>query len=579
MNTARSAIFYRRLKRISKKTIEDSFKALSKNKVGRCTEKIIKKKMKVDRKPSTISFLLYKFHSEPPFLTESNLEEVKFAFLLIVEFEKYVAIMKKHVSGIEKQLGNRIERLDYEEIQYLFSTDDSKYEKLTLNSMGVSSAAILRKTLESADLRGQIPSHSSYRAIPTNTTVRTLEHRHVLRPNSSSVSKTDTKSNLRSIVKWVHQVVEDLEQEYTENPFLDSFARPISLKSLPSGIIPVGLSFNLTEIRDSLAKEDTEISYNNNKLSGKNIDSLIDYLESNVEITETDGKYHILSKKGSNIGQLCVNQKSITVRSKWLKKLQLKKGSDNTIDFQTLLNNSQLFSVTFNSPEYFYTARKVFQDKGLLVHCDEILSVITSYDFSCVSSEKGNIRDGQKSFDSSSLFFVFENNLRIHDSILICDDLGDEWSDYIEFIETPPKIRLIHCKYGSRTTSASKLHDLVGQALKNIGRTSFTKDDIERKSKTWDKEYANSSIERIRSPVARESVVDTAISAVQDINVEKEICLIATFISWADLEANLQAIKENKTVPNHLPQLVWLLSTFVGACKEHGIRPRVICSD
>ncbi|TOJ01974.1 hypothetical protein CGI47_24710, partial [Vibrio parahaemolyticus] len=90
------------------------------------------------------------------------------------------------------------------------------------------------------------------------------------------------------------------------------------------------------------------------------------------------------------------------------------------------------------------------------------------------TSEKGTFVSDQTAFAEGSMFHFVEN-LHEGDDYVFCDDLGIEWADHITFNLNEGSIAFIHSKHGDETTSASKLHDVVGQGIKNLGNMFFDK--------------------------------------------------------------------------------------------------------
>ena len=70
-----------------------------------------------------------------------------------------------------------------------------------------------------------------------------------------------------------------------------------------------------------------------------------------------------MGKPDFEVGELKLNSKSITLSSKWLKAIQIEDTiPNNFIELGQCTNAEQLFTVTFDSPEYLYVSRKVFKD-------------------------------------------------------------------------------------------------------------------------------------------------------------------------------------------------------------------------
>jgi hypothetical protein len=575
LDISRNATFYRLHRPLSATKIEQVFRDVSADRIGNYKECTVRSAHPLPL-PSRVSLLVFKFEDEPSFLKGSRLKESKFAFLLLIEMDGYLAVMKKHVPDVEKYLGIQIERVDYTTIQFLFSDQNPSYEKLALSYMGISKGSIRRRTLESENLKGQLGSQFSGRSIPTATTLRTSTHRHILRPASSSVAKTDGRSGIIDVLEWVGEIILELKKNVTNNSFLESFAQPISLAAIPLELAPTAIAFDMNSIRESLESE-AHLIFRGRSFHGARLDAFFDRMQSTFEVVDgVDGYHAILG--GKIVGSLRMNSKSITLISPMLKQMEMIT-EGKTLDLQSILNAGQQFTVTFNSPEYIYTGRKVFKDNGIGSHCREIEGAMRPLNFGQLTSEKGKVLGTDTNFAPDSIFHFVENQMKSPNSILVCDDLGDEWADYIEFETSSPKIRLMHCKFGKRSTSASQLQEVVAQAIKNIGRVSYNGADLERKLENWRSPYANSRITRIRTAHAESELRINAMRMIESPFYEREIAIVTPFLSKSELVKAFQDVSSGVLVSHHVPQLIWLLSGFVSACKEAAVKPTIFCGD
>jgi hypothetical protein len=84
--------------------------------------------------------------------------------------------------------------------------------------------------------------------------------------------------------------------------------------------------------------------------------------------------------------------------------------------------------------------------------------------------------------------------------LLLCDDLGDEWADFID-ISTATSLAMVslnHAKHGRRAVSASAFHESVGQAIENLGRMTLPSESMPAKYASWERVY--------RGPKARTTI-------------------------------------------------------------------------
>jgi len=96
------------------------------------------------------------------------------------------------------------------------------------------------------------------------------------------------------------------------------------------------------------------------------------------------------------------------------------------------------------------------------------------------TSEKGRFARAQTEFEEGSAFRVVVDHIAHDVDVLLCDDLGDEWADFIAVNteSNPPTISFYHAKHGEVSLSASAFHDSVGQAIKNLGRMALPEETM-----------------------------------------------------------------------------------------------------
>ena len=213
----------------------------------------------------------------------------------------------------------------------------------------------------------------------------------------------------------------------------------------------------------------------------------------------------------------------------------------------------------------------------LLGNLDYFLNILEPYEsLSSITSEKGDYTQTSTSFDSNSLFFFIEDTLASSVDYLFCDDLGNEFADFIS-IKNLDSICYYHAKNGNSFLSASDFQVVLGQALKNIGNMSMSNADLERKLARWDNNIkdTNISLKRIGDSVANGG--DSFIKTSNSPNSVKEIYIVVNFLSKSNLEVGLNNLKQGETCPHQIVQILWLLSSFISTCKELGIKAHITC--
>ena len=169
------------------------------------------------------------------------------------------------------------------------------------------------------------------------------------------------------------------------------------------------------------------------------------------------------------------------------------------------------------------------------------------------------------------------------EDVLVCDDLGDEWADFIGVATTssPVTVSFYHAKHGAPSLSASAFHDAVGQGVKNLGRVGLGGERMPAKHDGWDAVYANAGVitdirKRVRGGT-RDEVADSIAEATAAPDVQRRVLIVTSSLSRAAVEAAfLDAQAGNPPRPNFV-QLYWLLAGFFSSCAEIGAVGFVVC--
>jgi hypothetical protein len=240
-------------------------------------------------------------------------------------------------------------------------------------------------------------------------------------------------------------------------------------------------------------------------------------------------------------------------------------------------NEANNFLITFSEPEYGYSDRQLFRDMSLFGSIDSMLRMFEAQvGLSTVTKEKAA---SNTEFEKDGIFRFVEDSVVPESAHLVCDDYGDEWADYIaaDTTSNPPRLQFIHCKHGKKSTGASALHEVIGQAIKNLSRISRGSEAFATKvDNTWSKNYLKTKIPRIRRGATAAEVKQAFTTVLSDPNTERSVVLVLSGISLKQLTEEFAALKAGTARP-HVSQLLWILAEFIAACREHGVRPHVIC--
>lgn len=197
------------------------------------------------------------------------------------------------------------------------------------------------------------------------------------------------------------------------------------------------------------------------------------------------------------------------------------------------------------------------------------------------SSEKGSFNESSVEFDNGSVFRVVETLYESCDYI-ICDDLGNEWADHLVFRkDNKPEIYFIHSKYYKQSSnSASNMHDIVGQAMKNIGNMFFDAKMLKGKFAKFGENYNFGGV-KTAIPRLRKGCLDMLIGDVDNLlkkyDVTRYCVLVCPFLSKKNIELEFYKILNGDKVGGHITQLMWILSSYANMSRESNVVPIIHC--
>jgi len=582
LSLSKNVQFYELNKALTVKSIEDTFKEISKERVGNYLKNsyLVREEYTTATGNKVIySIVSYKIEAEPSFLSGTTVKEQKYAYLLLIECGDALAILKKYVDSPEKHFSSFIGEYDYEKFCHFHGNKNPEYERVTMKNMSISNAVIRSRSLEAKSLNGILSSNSSSRSIPSNFRMKVGEDSYTLTPSTSRVSHRDKKSSFDGLIDWVIEIKNEIKITNNESEFLSNFASPICLKDIIDlGHKVVAILIDLSEVETKFSNGSAVLSKaDGSQLNQREINKLFNRLKSPILI---DG--NLLKVKWVTLaGKVSYSKNLITIRNTNLDDIFVTENGSETYTIGSYINKEKPFSAVFDSPNYSYYSKSCFEDKRLVDNIQSILNVFDdSYNFSSIGSEKEKPHDPNFTrFPITSLFRKVEDQFSVNDNIVICDDMNDEWADHIVIDSAAPSISFIHSKFVKKDTyGASAFHDVVAQALKNIGRTQAEKQLFKIKyDNEWHKNYENTNISRIIGANNWQEI-EVALDAVnQNPNAIKRIVLATPFLSKTKLAVELNKLSLGQKCKPHYVQLIWLINTFISSCKDFGVQAHILC--
>lgn len=580
-----NAYFYKTNRKLTKTFIEGLVTEASQHKKGHFVYKNIRDTLIHNTDIFTTTLCVFNYESSPSFLNPGAEIELKYGYLLLVEFDDYLILNKRGTLDISKTLSSSVTELDYEILSKFRVEKETKFKQMALTNIDTNQRAIRRQSMQALDLKESLSTLNTSNKVINSLKLKNRDNETSISLSTSRINELKQKSNLLGFCIWVSSILNLYGKYKSKANYIDNFAQPLNFKKTISTITPISVLFLLYELSNGLSNELIEKIYYqpdiNNAGSKRNI-PLSSFLELNdtcLDLAPTADKtiYKIVNTFDKDL-QLKVLTNDITIQSEKLSKIFIEFSDGEITSLLSYIVKENHFIVAFNNADIRYHLKKLFKDSKLLGNIKFFLNYFESKkDIASITSEKGTITKTTKSFSTTSLFDYTEKKLASDCDYLMCDDLGDEWADYIGF-KTKEIIRYYHAKSSKKSFSASALHDLVSQALKNIGNFDLNT-NLTQKSAKVSALYSTSLIPRLRKG-------DTALNFVKKIkatfnqpNIRKEIFLVINFLSKKQLTTELNNLKNGAKCKNQTVQILWILSSLIGTCQEKGISLRIVTKE
>lgn len=564
--------FYKPISKTTNAIINDLLKKGCENKELRKRYIINKTREIVEIGDITATFSIRVFPTtKPVFFIDEDLEDRIYAFLVLIELNGYLLVLSKSCANIQTKLNENFELVQSTELSKLID-QGAEFQKLSLKNMTVSGKAIRNRSYEAENLKGVFSLYSAGRSIPYHIKVK--EHGTTKSLSSTGrLVESSNRQSLNEIIVWANNQISLLNHS-SINPFLDSFAKKVQLTEVLNCSTPSAILIEVAQILERLDSGELDLQYYFNKdksikLSNRVKNRLFCELEKVYEINNN------LEITAYNKTTIAKTKNKLSINTNILRKFKIIE-NNKPEGLITYINRKGYFSITFDNPKYMYFMNNSFEDTSGLSEINSILELLEpKAEISKVTSEKGETTKSHSSFDKDSMFGVVEKFFS-NDDYILCDDLGDEWADHITINIKDSCINFIHSKHGDTTTSASKLHDVVGQAIKNIGNMNASKEALESKFLKYKNiNYSSTKISRIRKQ-ANNFSSDISL-LLKDHKLHRKCILSCSFISQKQITQEFLKIKTGKKVKGHIIQLLWIISSFSHAAKEANVIPIIYC--
>jgi hypothetical protein len=598
LTVAKSAVFFTIRKNLTDKAVEDLFTALRKTH-GTTANNIFRyiREIQGDARWSAVCF---EYETLPAFLDPtSGVNEKLCGYLMLVEYQGHAALFSSRLGLPSAFKSRHFAPVAVSRMEGAIARENAVFQKMRMRNMSVSPHVMRNKTLEAPNLANVVGPAGSRRYAPQTYTVSVNGIYSTATPSTGRIGIRSDKVGHGELIEFAVTMIDALRVNPVDvSPFIRTFARPMSLADALAASQPTAIAVDTARLAAAVTGDEATIRLVHvgdevAELSTDEFNELLGQLDQALSI-EGNGKLRVakLPDRDDELATISLNKSRITLRSLTLgmaatvqvETLDLPLGEDSQRrPLYSYLNEEDCFIVLFDDVRISYIDGQVFRDEAMLDGEASFLPYLhPEGSLQAVTDEKGAFVADQVTFDVTSTFGAIVEHVGAEDDILICDDLGDEWADFIGIKEDAGFVQVCfyHAKHDALTLSAGSFHVVVSQAIKNLGNMMFPPERMEAKVQSWDATYNAKNQPTQIARIIRNNAGDLGASIARARtapDVRRRAVIVTSSLSKEAVEEAFAAIQAGQRPTHTFVQLYWLLQSFFSACSEVGASGSIVC--
>lgn len=600
LHTGLAAYFHALKRPLSNKAVEDLFVSI-RAQVAQPTQNLFRIVRQL-HDGSRCSAICFSYERPVSFLDPAagQVERI-FGYLLIIERGNYAAVLKAGLEPTAAFKTRYFDKVDVPRIERALAGEEAVFEVLRLRSLYGTRYGLRGKTLEARDLRNNVAMTSASRFAPLGYRVRENGECYSATPNTGRIAMRSDRVGWQAAAAWAASTIDRLALDAGKvSPFIRNFARVLDLQSLPAATRPRYVAVDTITLAEQLYDEEPTIRLVRpheegwSELPRPEVEALFDNIDINLSINDELEVEEDSAGGADIVGRIKMLKSRISLRLNWpaianifVERLDHAVGQDpERIELVAHIDRENLFTVLFDQLDLAYLNGSLFQDSAFTGGGAEFMTrLVAEPALANANSEKGTFQANQTEFSETSVFRILVDQVAGGDEFLVCDDLGDEWADFIGLRvgARPATVSFYHAKHGAQSLSASSFHIGVGQAIKNLSRLALAADSMPGKFAGWAQRYNSENgptmIERVSrgGPIA---AIETAVEQVRALpGLNRQVFIVTSSLSRAQVAEAFQRVQEGHAPRAYFVQLYWLLTAFFAACAEIGAVGYVVCQE
>jgi len=548
---------------------------------------------------SALAFL----YDRPPafFMEDAGVQERVCGFMLLVEHRDHIAIFKSHLEVPAGFSTRYLGRVAADRVDVAVARHDSVFEKIRLRNMSLAKQAMRNKTFEADDLRNVVGPAGSSRYAPQGYRVRSGEGHFSATPSTGRIAQRSDRVDHLTLVDYARAVINDLAAVGGDPaPFIRTFARAVDLASIEGVTSPASFAVDVAGLAEAIHERgDMRLVHQGDdgyvELAKAETDLVLTELEATLEVRGAGKTLTLHDPAGAEVGAIALNKGRVALRDLHLplsaelevETSALAVGADpNRMSLRRYIDRQSGFILLFDQLRFAYIDGTLFRDDGLVDGGADFLRYLRPEPLlAAVTDEKGAFTEQHTEFDANSTFGVVVASVAEGDEVLVCDDLGDEWADFIGLnnSSSPPRVTFYHAKHGNLSLGATPFHEAVGQALKNLRRMTLPPEAMGGKINGWHNNYISGSGVHTAIPRVVRGDPDSLAAEFERARLApdaiRRVIIVTSSLSRSAVAEALARIAAGHRPSAYFVQLYWLLLSFFSACTDMNAFGYIVCRE
>jgi hypothetical protein len=527
--------------------------------------------------PVVWSLWIGRFQKPVPWLASSRYVETRYAFVLVLEYGEYIGVLSNNAGEIVHLVADG--QVSYQKLIALRSGEGAEIESLSTRSLRAAGVGIARSTLSGRHLERVVSRVGANQAAPSQVAIRHADQAWRISPGTGRVALAGGRASIPDLCAWFAGTCQEIDAATEPSDFLKAFAHPISLVELPQNVEPTSIQLDPTAL-DELLENGATLRTENRDLDDPEIEALRQLVRELWLVARPrstgDQKANIwrMTLNASEVGHLAIHSSKVSLVCNRLREVEVTYEDGTSQSLLQVFNSSgQPFRLSFSEPTYSYAMGQLFRDHRLLGSSQNLLHLLDASLPSDADEEKGE--NGQR-FAAESLFGFVVETASDQDDLLVCEDMGTEWADFVGVSTTKQQVTFYHCKGGRVDVGASGLHEVVSQATKNLGYLTASSAELRARKERWSGNWNRRDIARLQRGASVDSFIEGFSKAVVAPQATRRVMIVTSSLSKSALAQEFENLDRNAP-PASVVHVLWLLSAFVDQCRAAGSIPHIIC--